>query len=349
MISGSLGQRFSPKNIFVGFIVIVTVVALLFSQYVLRERVTTEEQAQVPTRTPTPTLGGPLGPTSTPTPTPGTWYKVRNSNFHRAGVLTNAIPYPVGDDVTTGVDYFDEPENPCNNNPNSALVDALYCFNTNRGGLVTAEGAIDLGQAPVSKREWKLENYTMKKTFSPDVYLAYVKAKRRYVTMTPNDGFITDDELQKNKINVIQGDYAIEMNGLSTFPTSSPFVLIVDGNLTLTPGVVAQGNQSFAVVVTGQLNITSALVDLTGVFIADTIDFASDVAATPGSFTSNRLVIHGNVIVNNPTDTYTKRNPFNGLPESVLPSVFVIADAQQMITFLPFLSIKNYSWEEVVP
>lgn len=273
-------------------------------------------------------------PTATPTPSPtaGAWFKIKDADFYKEGGILNIIPESINTDPD------DDGDPPCTeNDPND-----VRCMNVNEAGIITSNQTINSGTAPLSKRNWKVQNYTAKKIFNPEVFLEYVKAKKKYVKITSQDAIINKELIQQGKINLIEGGpYQIQSDN---YNGKTPFVLIVDGDLTLnTNNVFNNQKNPLAIIVTGKLNITEDLTELNGIFAATTIDFASDIAA--GSTTQNPLKIIGNLIVDTPTNTINKRSPAD--PGQV--PVYIVFGLEHHIRLLPFLSNSAYVWNEVAP
>lgn len=340
-------KKLNKKVIVLGIFTLLISLVLIWTRYAVENQITLVNKAQTPTRTPTPPGGGmptatptPGGPVSSPTPTPtaAPWIKVRNADFHRSIALVEDMPLPIANDPIG--DMNEDPSDPCNHIPGATAQETLRCFNVNQPGIVSSAQNITMN-VPISKKGWKIEGYTLNRTFTPAAILQYVKARKKHRLISSLDSVIDESEVYKGEINLITGNYSID---LPLFTTKSPFVLIVDGDLYIDSPTLAQANTYFGIVVTGKLNISEVVVEMRGIYIADTVDFAYEIAST-GLVSQNPLRIIGNLIVNTPTDTIGKRRP--AYPDIV--PIFVIVDAVQMMHLYPYLSIKNYQWEELAP
>lgn len=275
-----------------------------------------------------------VAPTTTPSPTPtiGFWFKLKDADFYKGESLINVIPDPIN------ADPDDTGNPPCSDDD----PDDIRCMNVNEAGITSGKATLNTGTAPISRRGWKTENYTLKKNFSPDVFLEYVKARKRYNKITSNDEIINKETIQQGKINLIEGaEYRIQADN---FSTKAPFVLIVDGNLTMdVQNSFNNADKPIAIIVTGQLKIKSDITQLNGIYAAGSLDVASDIAT--GSTTPNQLKIIGNLIVDTPSTTLSKRKPNN---QGDAP-MYIRFGLKQQVGVLPLLSVKNYLWEEVSP
>lgn len=266
-------------------------------------------------------------PTPTPTPTPGPWYKVKDADFVRKTEINNKIPSSV-----TAYDADDTGSPDCSGQVGGADI---RCLNLNQPGLITSNGTVDVGAAPLSSRAWKLENYTIKRQIDASSFVDYVASRKKPKTIT------SIDQIQKGYINIINDDLTISDNAIVS---ETPFVLIVKGNLTIdTKGAFGTRGNGAAYVATGTLNITAQTQELNGIFIATNVDIASDISS--GSTTQTPLKIIGNISSTNPTTTLGKRVP----SDLGSPAFFTVLDFAPFKEVLPFLSVRTYEWEELTP
>lgn len=263
-------------------------------------------------------------PTSTPAPTPNYWYKLKNTSFYKYFDLQVAIP--------SSVNKFD------NDDDNKRL------FDTGDAGVVAAAGASiyfkeAFGENIASTHGWRIANYIKKTGLTPKKFLEYVKSRKSYVQIKDVN------DIQKNQINVYTGSLTISDNGISG-GSRTPFVLIVDGDLTINVGQKFNNSgRSLAMMATGTLNITSTTEEINGVFIGQNIDLTSDASST-----INPLKIKGNLVLASDTsststalDTTSKRRR----SDSSKPSVFAMLDLTPYIELLPLLSTRSYTWSEL--
>ena len=258
-----------------------------------------------------------------PTPTPGPWFKVKNSDFVKTGTLNNALPDPV-----TAFDSDDTGDPDCSGQAGGGDI---RCFNLNQSGVAIASQAVDTGTAPISSREWRIENYSSSRRLDPTAFLQYTKARKRYKTI------ISLSEIEKNTVNVISGSQTITSGVL---PDQDPYVLVVQGDLTIDVAGSFDPGGSVAFVVTGQLALAETVTELKGIYIANTFDSAKDVETT-----TNTLKMKGNLVITEDTTTLSKRSR----TDTDKPSVFIVSDSKQYVDLLPLLSVRQYVWEELAP
>lgn len=262
-------------------------------------------------------------PTATPTPTPGSWVKVKDAAVIKTGHLFNPIPDPV-----TAYDGDDSGDPDCQNVP---LGSDIRCFAFNQPGIVSASQSIDTGTAPLSRRDWNIENYTVPRRMDPKTFIQYVKSRKRYKTIEHLS------EIETNTINLIFESVTINETALETPP---PYVLLVDGDVTIDVAGSFNPAGSVAILSTGQLNVTAQVTEINGIFISKTFDAASDVETTV-----NPLKIIGNLVVIDGTDSLAKR----ARSDNSQPSVLIVHQARKFIDVLPLLSIRKYIWQELAP
>jgi len=186
-------------------------------------------------------------PAGSPTPTPASWYKIKDNAFIKKTDLSVNIP-------TTPIAFDTDDSGDCSDaQPNS-------CFIMGQAGSLVVEGAVNLSSGLVSKRDWQLADsqYSFASLYDPSLFLLYTRAKR-----TVNN--LTDlNNAADNSINIIFGNYTLTDD--TTVKDNA--VIFIDGNLTINvSGSFNSAAKSVAYVVTGNLNITSQVTQLNGIFI----------------------------------------------------------------------------------
>lgn len=263
-----------------------------------------------PTATNTPI---PPTPTNTPTPTPiGKWIKLKNSSFSSGNTLTNPIPavvasYDADDD---GTRYF---------NIASANYDP---------GLVSAS-SINLGTAPVSTKSWQV-NLTKTVSMTPLNFLNYVKARKEYATLSAIGDITTND--YNNEILVSNNSLIVDDTNKANF-NSRNLVLVINGDLTINSTLFQPTAATTAFIVTGTITFADTTTTANGIFIAPTIN--------TGTSTDLGLKIKGNLIAQT---TLTNNRKWTS---NTRPSLFIIVDKDQYLSLLSYLSVANYSWQQL--
>ena len=169
------------------------------------------------------------------------------------------------------------------------------------------------------------------------VFVDYIKSRKQYVTITDTNGngIIESGELISNKINMITGNFTVDSPSIQS---KSPFLLVVIGDVTIT-GNINPPAKSMAIITTGAIKINSTVTELNGIFIANSVDFASDII--PGNTTANTLKITGNLISLTNTDTNKRKRD-----DIQKPSLYIIVKPEMYLDLLPMISIRHYEWRE---
>jgi len=281
-----------------------------------------------------------------PTPDPSilltpAWYKLRDDQFHKQDAIENPIPSVIsaydGDDTARPTPACDA-DNPTN----------IRCFDLNQAGAVAAVSTINLGDATVSARMWKHENYPLNTVnrFTPAVYLRYVKSRKQVKTITDFA------DLTKNKINIYNGNLTINDidragNGEKIIDilqneNLNPYVLIINGDLIIetefNQSEALESPNSLAIVVTGTIYIHYSTVEIGGIFITQALDFSYG-GVRPSDY---RLKIKGNIISFTPADPGDRRRS----DDPTKPSIFVVRDVGLDLDVAPFFSQPVYEWEQ---
>ena len=261
-----------------------------------------------PTRTPTPT------PTNTPTPTPTLanlpWFKLKDTSFSRVGSLTNKIPA-----VPQSFDS-DDP------------APVLRQLELNQGGIVSA-GSITLSDsAPYPKtstNDWKITSYNPSAGFSIANFVSYVKSRKEYKKITN-----LATELKPDALYITEGNKTVS----NPDAANGPYVLIVDGNLTLNSSPFnPSGAKNIAFIVTGTLTIPPGMSELNGLFIANNVDLGTS---------STKLKVNGNLISQTPI-SITRSNGVGNFA----PALFIKFDSKYYTALLPYLTTATYEWRQL--
>jgi hypothetical protein len=247
---------------------------------------------------------------------PKNWYKLKDASFHKIGHLQNPIPDPIS--------AYD-------NDDTSSRQ-----FSIGQGGLIGADAGINLGTGAPSSNEWIKADYNFNHRFDPSTYLEYVTARKQFVTVTPSGSTIDSSDITQDAINVATGNFEIDSPSIQS---NSPFVLIVNGDLTINRDINPP-EKSLAIFVLGTLKITSNVTEVSGLFFANSVDLASDI--TTGNTTSNTLKINGNLISTVVADTSKRVNS-----DIRKPSYFIVFKPEMYTDLLPLLSIRSYEWTQL--
>ncbi len=276
-------------------------------------------------------------PTPTPTP-PAAWMKLKDSTFHAKTSINNPAP--------TGAEFFDEDDRGvCDSNDPSSFA----CISSGDAGAVVVEGPSSEFGTRLSDREWLRTDtgYSINSLLTPSSFIEYVRARKEY---TEIDGIETSD-IQPDTINIYDGSTTIDDNSIPDFlAVGQTLVLVVDGNLTIdmaseVDNTFNRDNKPIAILVTGQINITEGTTEMNGIFVGNTIDFASD--AFP--ITTAPLKVNGNISsVSTLTSSCHEQRQRDD--NQLQPSCFFTFDfANQFLPLVEMLSTRTYEWTELVP
>ena len=266
-----------------------------------------------------------LTPTNTPspTPTPGPWFKLKDASFSKKGTYTNQIPAVVykfksGDPDDTTLPYLIA--NDANTDPNDP-------------GVVIIPDPSAAGQTfNPSNKDWlNSNNYTYAAPFTPATFLAYIKSRKEYRTVTDLGGLTSGTYLYDGP------PLTIDNTKESQVTSAAPVVLAFTGDVTINSGDNIFGNsaapQSVVILSGGTINIAPNMQELYGLFIANQINFGS--SATP-------LKIVGNVISQNPANPTTRTRA-----DLTRPSVFIVVRPGMYLNLLPYFSTATYEWKQL--
>lgn len=271
----------------------------------------------IPTSTPRPTN------TPSPTPTPQEWYKIKDSSFHRKGILDLQIPRSI---------------NPFDSEDTSEQYPLIE-----KSGVLSIKDnyiSIDSASGDVSKNNWYIFSYDKHNTlltFLPD-YITYKKNRGTANNIT------SLAELDSNKTHIFEGNLVIDnINTIS--PALENIVLLVNGNVTFAnkPGmsdIFNPARKSLAIVSTGTIQIHSDYKEINAILIADSINLAYNIPA-PGKSTIP-LKIAGNLISTKPIINLQRtRSDYSR------PSVFIVLKPEMYINLLPHLGTILYESKKV--
>jgi hypothetical protein len=238
------------------------------------------------------------------------WHKLSNASYHNFGGLNNPIPTIIG--------AFD----------NDDSGERLVVIGT--AGVVTTDGEIKTEEADVSLVKWSKTGYNNAHLLSPSSFLSYVKSRKEYES--------NPSSIQDNKISVFDSNRTI--NDAVISDVNNGAVIVVNGNATI-EGIGNQfnaGGKSLAVVATGTLSFDSSLEEARGIFVAQTIDFA-----TGSDYSTIPLKIIGNVISAGDSDTFQRRREV----DRSKPSIFIVINPEMYIDLLSLLSTAKYEWKQL--
>ncbi|KXK07588.1 MAG: PKD domain protein, partial [Microgenomates bacterium OLB22] len=262
-----------------------------------------------------------VAPTPTPSPAPTglSWFKIKDGAFDRKSLLVNTIPASASsfDSDDDGMCVLSGPQ--------------LYsCMLSGSAGTLRTEGSLTLGEGTSSAPAWQKADTDITTRFTPTNYLAYVRARKQITTIT------SLSQISEKKIYVYDGNLSLASADIAS---TEDFVLVVDGDLTITDSLNSLQNVSAAIVTTGTLYINEQVSTLYGIFTANTVDFSSDATST-----TTPLKIVGNLVATSSTDSYNERLR----TDTSKPSLFVRVDYHRYAELLDLLSTRYYEQQEIV-
>jgi len=279
---------------------------------------------------------------------PNGWYKVRDATFHKKGNLIVTYPAIVDpyDSDDNGKAYPLINSGSANNAGLTTVADDTFIASGNKDQELadkrddpdTPEDEGITGQVgKVSPKNWRLSNYDVNPPYlsNLDDYLAVLRGQK---TTTP----ITNvNQIQGNTINIFTGGN-FTLN--APLPDrGSPYVVFVDGDLTLGPGMGATVNttgDSVALIATGNINIHSTITQIDAIMIGNGFNLASDLAI--GTNSPTPLKINGNLVSNTAVQTWRRDRP-----DFEKPSLFVVFKPKMYLDIMPLLSLMQSGGRQI--
>jgi hypothetical protein len=224
--------------------------------------------------------------------------------------------------------------------PGSAYMQIGSTTNNIETGVARIDGS-RFGTERINPKGWVLtDSKGRDKLFSPNRYLDYAKTRKDFVRITDLAN------ITNNRVNIIDPQAVGQPNDTltitdPTFLNKSPYVLIVDGNLTINTDFNTNATNSIAIVVTGTLTIGGTVRNANALFFVNNLSLPS---AGPPDGEEGGLQIVGNLIV------------YNGLQQIDIqrtrtrnerPTVFVVQHIPMYLQLLPYFSTANYEWRGI--
>lgn len=288
-------------------------------------------------------------PTPTPTPEPNKpWIKTRttsfySNNFNQGGddyyIPTNPEPFrqtPVNGETVSNEDTGD-PYLMSTDTTTVSINDASRrAYETGVARL----DSVSFDASRINEKNWVVQGEDARPArLTPETFLQYARSRKDTVTIDSNgtnfQSGITNGQV--NIANILVGETITVTNGAAL--EQSPYVLIVDGNLTIGENFNEALNFDMAIVVTGTLTFEADVTVANAIFFANEVSFPEG-----GSPDATGLRINGNLIVT------------EGLPQSALqrersdnqqPVVFIMQNLDMYMSVLPLFSVANYEWQNV--
>lgn len=294
-----------------------------------------------PTYSPTPTL--------TPTPEPDqAWIKVRSTSFYSNNFSSGGDTYYVPNDPdpfranplpgeTVNQEDQGDPYLMSTDPTTISINDSTRrAFET---GVARLDG-VSFDPARVNEKSWVVQGEGVRPSrLTPDTFLQYARSRKDTIVLDSNgtnfQTGITNGRV--NIVNILVGETVVVTTG--SVLEQSPYVLIVDGNLTISDNFNETLNSDMAIIVTGTLTFDADVTIANAIFFANEVSFPDG-----GSADADGLRINGNLIVS------------EGLPQSALqryrsnnqqPVLFIMQNVPMYMNILPLFSVSNYEWQNV--
>ncbi|MFW5703516.1 MAG: hypothetical protein ACOCXQ_01655 [Patescibacteria group bacterium] len=293
-------------------------------------------------------------PTPTPTPEPAKpWIKMRSASFYSENLYISA-----GNNyyVPTNPDPFREVGEEVAGEDASVTDQGDPHLMAEDTTTVTVNGqsrkAFEPGVARVDDTNFDVERINEKGwaligqgsrsvDFTPEQFLAYARNRKDNVILT---GEVTKlGAIENKKVNIYDPEAAGDVNDTisagATALNKSPYVLVVDGNLTITENINLDGSRNIAIIVTGELTFEEDVTVANALFVTNNL-------ALPGTLGSGTygLRIVGNLIVMNGMEQISiQRSRTNDNK----PTVFVVQSIRMYMELLPYFSTANYEWQSL--
>ena len=190
-------------------------------------------------------------------------------------------------------------------------------------GAVTAQTIYTGGAVDISEKKWKAEGLTIDVSEIVNSYREYVASKEETITIT------SIGEIQQHKVNIINGPVTI-----STEIAQSPFVLIVNGDVTINKLEFNPDNNPQAILATGNITFADTVQEANGLFIAQEV-------VNLGSSVTQGIKIKGNIIAN----SLVNKRRWTDNP--LKPGFFMVFDPSHYMELIDLLSKTTYDWKQL--
>lgn len=290
-------------------------------------------------------------PSVTPTPEPNRpWIKVRTSSFYSNNfnqsptnnyyVPVNPTPFRVNTVPGEEVAVEDTGDNRFMSADNTTITINEVSRRAFESGVARIDGT-SFDPARINEKQWIVEGENARKDrLTPDTFLQYAQSRKDTVTVV-STGTNFQSGMTNGRVNIVDiqvGDTVTVTDG--TFLESSPYVLVVDGNLVIGENFNETLSSNMAIIVTGTLTFEPDVTVANAIFFARQVEFPA--GETDDSF---GIRITGNLAVE------------EGIPQSSLqrqrtnnnqqPVVFIMQNLNMYLNILPLFSLANYEWQNV--
>lgn len=277
-------------------------------------------------------------PSPTPSPTPEplkSWIKVQSTsfysnNFNVSGANNYYVPRTPFTLRTDGT----------NLDSGAAYMQTGSTTNSIETGVARIDGS-RFETERINPKGWVLTDSESRDTlFSPERYLDYAKTRKDFVRITDLSA------IANNRVNIIDPQAAGQANDTiivsnATLLNKSPYVLIVDGNLTINTDFNVNATNSIAIVVTGILTIGGTVQNANALFFVNDLFLPS--SGSPDGVNGG-LQIVGNLIVYNGLEQIDIERTRT---ENERPTVFIVQQIPMYLQLLPYFSTANYEWRGI--
>lgn len=277
-------------------------------------------------------------PSPTPTPTPEplkSWIKVQSTSFYSDNFNVS------------GANNYYVPRSPFTLRTDGTNLDSSSPYmqiGSTTNDIETGVARIDGSRFEtdrINSKGWVLTDTDSRDAlFSPNRYLDYAKTRKDFVSITDLSA------IQNNRVNIYDPEAVGQVNDTviisnATILNKSPYVLIVDGNLTITTDFNTTVANSIAIVVTGTLTIDGAVQNANALFFVN--DLLLPSSGSPDGVNGG-LQIVGNLIVYNGLEQIDIERT---RAENERPTVFIVQQIPMYLQLLPYFSTANYEWRGI--
>lgn len=251
---------------------------------------------------------------------PDPWYKLKDGSLYKIG--SHRI------NVSENIKKFSDSD--LDDEEKRYVI--ISSANSNSGIILTGEEykpGPEYNPITSNEKNWFFQNYGSFKVSLIENYVEYAKSRKEIKIIN------NFNEIEKNMINLIEDNQEINQE----INNNAPFVLIINGDLTINKDNFNENNLSLAIIAK-KIIFSPNVKQVTGIFIAQEIEYGES------DRTLNGLKVIGNLISKNQINIKNRYNEERRL-DNFRPSLFIVFKPKMYLDLLPILSVINYDWTQI--
>lgn len=293
-------------------------------------------------------------PTATPTPEPEKpWIKVRSTSFYSENmnissgnnhfVPMNPEPFREDGEEVAGEDtsVTDQGDSHLMAIDSTQVTVNGQSRRSFESGVARVDGT-RFGTDRLNEKGWALIGQGQRTVdMTPEQFLAYARTRKDNVVLTGDVNKLAS--IENRKVNIYDPEAAGDINDTisagATVLNRSPYVLVIDGNLTITENINLDASRDIAIIVTGVLTFESDVTVANAIFVTNNLA----LPGTQGSDTYGLRIVGNLIVLNGKEQVSIQRSRVNDLK----PTVFVVQNMRMYMELLPYFSTAVYEWQSI--